>query len=169
MFKDFCNDKIYILKQDGSETGPHDSTFGDGKFVIFDESIDVDEGDFVDRPLPNGKRERFDIIEVKFANKFHDIPGHFDLEVRKQGRLITPESRQTVTNISVNNSQGFQIGDHDTQNIVDSFKEIVERIDNSNSNEEEKKEAKSKLKEFLSHPLTGKIIGSAIGGLIATL
>jgi hypothetical protein len=168
-FAELCNDTIYIRHQDDRTTGPLKVAFSKDKFTVFDPSLDVTEGDIVERPLPNGKAERYDIIHVHFSQGMMDaIPPSYDLQVSKQGSLV-PFQKPGVTNISISNSQGFQVGDHNTQNIVDSFKEMIQRIDNGSGTPEEKKEAKSRLRTFLEHPLTAAVVGAAAGGLLALL
>jgi hypothetical protein len=167
-FEELCNDTIYIRHQDGRTTGPLKTVFGQSKFTVFDETLDVSEGDIVERPLPNGKAERHDVVHVHFSQGLHEIPASYDLQVRKQGSLVQFQ-KPSVTNISISNSQGFQVGDHNTQNIIDSFKDMIERIERSSATPEEKKEAKSRLRAFLEHPLTSAIIGGAAGGLTGLL
>jgi len=167
-FAELCNEEIHIRHQNGSRTGPLKALFEKGKFSVFDGTLDVCEGDGIDRLLPNGKAERYDITEVHFEKQFHDIPGHVDMTVRKQGALV-PVGKSHVTNISITNSQGFQVGDHNTQNIVDSLKQVIERIEQSPGTPEEKKEAKSRLSTFLEHPLTSAVLGGAVGKLTELL
>jgi hypothetical protein len=167
-FEHLCNEQIHIRHKDGRESGPLKTVFGKGKFTVFDGSLVVTEGDLIDRPLPNGKAERYDVINVEYTHQFHQIPAHVDLSVRKQGALV-PFTKGKTVNINIHNSQGFQVGDHNTQNIVDSFKQIIERIEQGPGTVEEKAEAKSHLKAFLAHPLTSAIVGGAVGGLLGML
>lgn len=167
-FSEFCTDTVYIRHQDERTTGPLKVSFGQNKFTIYDATIDVAEGDIIERPLPNGKAERYDVVHVQFSQTFHDIPAHFELQVRKQGSLVQFQ-KPSVTNISISNSQGFQVGDHNTQSIVASFKDVIDRIERGAGTAEEKKEAKSRLKAFLEHPLTSAVIGGAVGGLTGLL
>src|SRR5688500_16469793 len=143
-FSELCNDTIYIRHGDGRATGPLKSAFSQNKFTIFDPTLDVSEGDIVERPLPNGKAERYDVVHVHYSQGLHAIPPSYELQVRKQGSLVQFH-KPSVTNISISNSQGFQVGDHNTQNIVDAFKQVIERIDKGPGTPEEKKEAKSRL------------------------
>ncbi len=167
-FNRLCNEEIHIRHKDGRVSGPLKAVFGKGKFTVFDGTLDVNEGDLIDRPLPNGKAERYDVLEVNFTHKFHSIPAHIDMEVRKQGALVQFDRAKTV-NIAIHNSQGFQVGDNNTQNIVDSLKQVVERIESAPGTLEEKEEVKSRLKLFLEHPLTSAVLGGAAGGLTELL
>ena len=163
-FSSLCNEEVHIKHADGRETGPCKTTFSNNKFTIFDETLDVSEGDVVDRPLPNGKAERYDVVEVNYQHKFHSIPAHASLKVRKQGALVPFMPAKTV-NISINNSQGVQVGDHNTQSITIALQELVQLIDSSDASLDEKTEVKSRLSKFLEHPLTTSIIGGVSGGL----
>jgi hypothetical protein len=167
-FANLCNEEIHIRHKDGRQSGPLKVVFGKGTFTIFDGSLDVSEGDCVDRPLPNGKAERYDVVRVEYTHKFHSIPAHIDLTVRKQGALVNFDKAKTV-NISISHSQGFQVGDYNTQNIVDSFKQVIERLAGGPGTPEEKAEAKSRLKAFLEHPLTSAIVGGATGALVGMI
>ena len=109
----------------------------------------------------------FKQVQVKVAevtNDFHGIPAHFEIKVRRQGAVI-PAPKSTVTNISISNSHGFQIGDHNIQSIVNSLKYVLKAIDESSAAPEAKAEAKSRLKAFLEHPLTSALLGGAVGSL----
>ena len=168
-FDELCKDTIVIRHQDGRTTGPLKAAFSSDTFRTLDDQLDVSEGDLIDRPLPNGKAERYDIVHVKFSQGLDAaIPPSFALLVHKQGSLVQ-YNEPPVTNISISNSQGFQIGDHNTQSIVDSFKQMIERIEQAPGTAEEKAEAKSRLRSFLEHPLTSAVVGGAVGGLTGLL
>jgi hypothetical protein len=167
-FTNLCNEEIHIRHKDGRQSGPFKAVFGKGKFTVFEGTLDVTEGDVIDRPLPNGKAERYDVTNVHYTQKFHAIPAHVDMTVSKQGALVNFDKARTV-NISIHNSQGFQVGDHNTQNIVDSFKQVIERLDQAPGTPAEKAEAKSRLKAFLEHPLTSAVVGGAVGGLVGMI
>lgn len=162
-----CNEEIYLVRG-GQQSGPYKATFQKGKFTIFDGTLVVDSGDLIDRPLPNGRAERYTITNVHFTHKFHSIPAHVELEVQKQGAQV-PFSKAKTVNINISGSHGFQIGDHNVQNIVDSFKQVIERIEQGPGTPAEKAEAKSRLKTFLEHPLTAAIVGGAAGALLPLL
>ena len=167
-FDKLCGDTINIRHKDGRVTGPLKVAFSKDIFTAFDETLDVAEDDIVERSLPNGKTELYDIIEVRFSKGLMQIPASFKLHVRKQGLRVQP-SEPSVTHISISNSQGFQVGNNNTQNIVDSFKEVIEQINKGPGTPEAKAEVKSRLRAFLEHPLTAAIIGGAVGGLTGLL
>lgn len=69
-------------------------------------------------------------------------------------------------NITINGAQSVQIGDHNTQNIINSFQALKNKIETSGAPEEEIEEAKSMLSKLISHPLVTSILGAAAGAVI---
>lgn len=167
-FEGLCTDQVYLIKPNGAKTGPYKVALSSDQVSIFDESLDVEESDTIMRKLPNGKPETYTVLEVNFTNKFHEIPACYNLKIRKDSSLVAHNKVQT-TNINISHSQGFQIGDHNVQNIVDSFQELIRRIDNSTASDTDKTEAKKQMQKFLEHPLVCSVLGSAIGSLLAML
>ena len=73
-FDELCKDTIVIRHQDGRTTGPLKAAFSSDTFRTLDDQLDVSEGDLIDRPLPNGEAERYDIAHVKFSQGLDTIP-----------------------------------------------------------------------------------------------
>jgi hypothetical protein len=167
-FDALCNETIHIHHKEGQVTGPLKASYGNGDFLVFDESLDVSEGDVIDRPLPNGKAERYDVVDVEYQQKFHGIPASVRMKVSKQGKKV-PFNSEKVTNVFIQNSHGFQVGDYNTQHIIESIKQVIELIDKTDASEAEKSEAKERLKAFLKHPITSAAVGGAVGGILSML
>jgi hypothetical protein len=68
--------------------------------------------------------------------------------------------------ITIQNAQSIQIGDNNTQNIINSIQVLKNHIESSTVSAEEKEEAKSLLSKFLSHPLVTSILGAAAGTIM---
>ena len=73
-----------------------------------------------------------------------------------------PSKQMTSNTFTFNNSNGIQIGNHNNQQLQITIKQLVEKIESSESSEAEKSEAKSLLNNFLCHPLVSAIIGGAM-------
>ena len=159
-------DQIYIEKGDGSRTGPYITTVSQESAIICNAQLDVNEGEHLIRPLPNGKEEVYLILSIEFKPKFHPIPPRFILKLQNT-RAIQP-ARPKHTTININNSSGIQVGDHNVINIQNALNELVQRIDGSSASQQEKVEAKSKLAAFLDHPLVGSVLGGVAGALVGT-
>ncbi len=167
-FEDLCTDEMTIQKASGGVLGPFKGTFRAGKAVIFEDELDVDEGDKILRELPGGKVESHTILEVQYSAQFQGIPPCYNLKIRKDTSLLNAMPT-AGSNIHITGSQGIQIGDHNTQNIISAFERIVSNIEEANVSEQDKQEAKGRLKAFLSHPLVAAILGAAAGGLASRL
>jgi hypothetical protein len=74
-----------------------------------------------------------------------------------------------VQNISVRNSQAFQIGNGNIQSFSFVIENIINQIEQANTSAEEKREAKSRLKAFLEHPLVTSVLGGLALELIKRL
>ena len=62
-----------------------------------------------------------------------------------------------------------QIGDGNTQNIVNAFEELISKVDSSDATPSEKEEAKGLLKTLFSNPTFSSILGGATAGLLGLL
>ena len=126
---------------------------------------DVEEGDIVLRMLPNGKEERNRVTKATFLNVgAAGLGPHYQIKYEKGSSNM---GKPPVQNINITGAQSVQVGDHNTQNIVNSIEALVQKIESSSSSPEEKQEAKHLLGQFLAHPLTASILGGATGGLIS--
>lgn len=164
---DLLGDEVFIESPSGERAGPVKASVQGNKVFINDQTLVIEEGGKILRPLPNGKSESHSILQVDF----HKDPSggdlsHYEIKTRKESSLVPTPS---ATTINITNSQGIQIGDGNIQNIVASFEMLAEAIESADCSEEEKADAKSKLKALLSHPLTTAILGSAAGKLITML
>ena len=167
-FEELCNETIHIKHADGRETGPYKATFHESKFTVYDGTLDVVGGDLIDRPLPNGKAERYNVSHVDYTHEFHEIPATTQMTVRKQGALVQFEPARTV-NISINNSQGIQLGDGNLMNLDITLGELASRIDSSEGSEEDKAELRTRISKLIEHPLTASILGGIAGGATGLL
>lgn len=132
-----------------------------------DASVDVDDGDTVERELPNSKIETYKVLEAEFTKGLHSIPDSWQLHVRKEGSL-RPKGDRT-TNIRIENAQAIQIGDHNQQNVSSVLQSLVTAIDDSAAKPEVKQEAKSRLAEFLKHPAVTATLGAGAAALVKSL
>lgn len=164
MFNSFPNEIVKIEKQDGSIVGPYKAIFGK-KTTFTSVEIDIDDGDILVRQLPGGKTERYVISETTFDQGLISIPPHWTCTTTKASIANAPKA---APNIVIHSAHGVQIGDNNTQNIINYIQALQEKIDSSNAPDKEKAEAKSRLANFLEHPLVTTLLGvsaTAILGL----
>lgn len=166
-FASMQKDIVTIVKQDGRRLGPYQTNVGAKGAKIFQDELDIDVDDFLERVLPGNKIELHTVTDVHYAPGLHGIGPHWTLKLRKGPAKSSAPIKQTTINIS--NSTGFQVGDHNTLHIEQGVSELIARIDQSGRSEAEKNEAKKGVADMLKHPLVTSILGSAVGGLVKLL
>ena len=152
-----------IEKPDGRLVGPYKAVFAGKSIIIWDVQADIDEGDTILRTLPNGKVERSYVIEAKFFQGMSSIQAHYQIKFTKGN---STSMQKPSHNITIHGAQSIQIGDHNTQNILNSIQSLKNQIESSDSSHQEKEEAKSLLANFLAHPLVTTILGVAAGAVV---
>tara|TARA_R110002033_G_scaffold143340_1_gene181507 strand:- start:310 stop:798 length:489 start_codon:yes stop_codon:yes gene_type:complete len=153
-----------VEKPNGDILGPYSAMFAGKIIIIDDQKADVEEGDSILRLLPNGKDERNYVTEATFYSMSIGRMGpHYQIKFKKGG---APVEHKPVQNFHINNAQSIQIGDFNTQNVVNSFEALVKKIESSSASPDEKAEAKSLLSKFLTHPVVVSVLGAAVGAVI---
>ena len=163
------NDEVYIVSPGGERCGPVKASVQRNKVYIFDESIVIEEGGKILRPLPSGKCESHTILQVDFhkAKARRGMKAsHYEITTRKDSSLVDASSKTTI---QISHSQGIQIGDGNVQNIVASLEQLIRAIDSADADNFKKDEAKNALKNFLKHPLVASVLGGAAGGVLSLL
>ncbi len=171
-FPPLQNDTVYIEKVDGSRSGAFKTAISSKNgfsATIFESELDVKEGWKLIRPLPRGKEESYTILEAIYNPGLHTIPPHWTLKLKKDLSMLNKPSVPNSTTINISNSEGFQIGDNNVQNIEKSLFYLIEKIKTSDATETEKAEAKCLLKQLLQNPAVAAVLGGATSGLIGLL
>ena len=165
------NDTVYIENQNGNRTGPYKSAIGTQNGLsasIFQTSLNVEEGCKLVRMLPNGKEERYTVLEVNYSPGLSSIPPNWKLKLSKDSSLVQHRKEPTTT-INISNSQGIQIGDHNIQNITNSIASLIEMIESSAIEPMQKEEARGLLQKLLANPAVAAVLGGATSGLLGLL
>ncbi|KAA9153129.1 hypothetical protein F3K36_32280 [Delftia sp. BR1] len=165
-----ANDEVFIIKEDASRLGPYKATVTANVVVIATANLDVTEGDYVARQLPNGKEEMYLITSADFHRQISSLPAHYQLKVRKNTLIsAAPPPSQAAPTFNFHNSTGIQIGNHNVQHIQAVLAELAAKIDDAPVPEEQKVEAKSRLLAFLEHPATVAVLGGMASGLMGAM
>ena len=159
-------DTVFIEKSDGSRIGPFKTAVSGGSATIFDSKLDVNDGELLIRPLPNGKEEKYLILSAEYSPGLASIPPHFSLKLQKTTAVQPATSKHTTVNI--NHSTGIQVGDNNVINIQNALNELIQKIESAPASQQDKAEAKSRLSAFLAHPLVGSVLGGIAGGLVGS-
>jgi hypothetical protein len=167
MMSMLTQEEIKVRKKDGSIKEGYQVAFTATTIFVSNISADIQEGDVVIRKLPNGNEDLHYITKVNYYSSKTGFPEHYQLKFTK----APPEQKmeKKVQNINFHGTPNVQIGDHNTQNIINVFNDLIQKIESSSASEAEKKAAKSLLGEFLKHPLVISILGSVAGAAIGLL
>lgn len=163
-FASMHTDRVWLVKTDGRRLGPYNTRIGP-KATIFEVDLDVDEGDHLERPLPNGKVEIHRIVECDYSRGLPGIGPHWSLTLRKGPEKEKPQMKHTTVNI--HNSTGIQVGDHNTQHIEQAITDLLKKLEESGAPREQIEQAKGNIAKMLEHPLVSAVLGSGVGALIS--
>lgn len=151
-------DEARVEKKDGSILGPYKALFPGGTIFLLDEKADVEEGDVILRELPSGKDARCIVTAATFYR--HGVAGmgpHYQIKYRNGGRS---EMQKPGHTINIHGAQSIQVGDYNTQNIVNFFETLITKIESADRPAAQKEEAKDMLRKLLEHPAVVSVIGA---------
>jgi len=165
------NDQIFLEIRGGEPRGPFGASVQGNKIFTEETSVDFEEEQIVFRKLPSGRPERYKITNAHWAEGMG--MSHWQLDVVKVDSQGLPKgsggSRAAGSTINISGSTGIQIGNDNTQNLIQSLNAVLEAIDQSDSPEGEKKTVRSIINDLVSHPLFTAIAGGVAGGITGTL
>jgi hypothetical protein len=100
MLEMLTNDPLILRKGDGTVHKFRGRVTG-GKLTTFESTLPCSEGDTVERELPNGQVDKFEILDTGFQHGLPpEIGPHFQMKVRKiTDRIGPPAPPGTITNI----------------------------------------------------------------------
>jgi hypothetical protein len=121
--------------------------------------------------MSNKKEEFYIVTECNFQEAIKGFPPRYVLKIHKGDKVLTQNPLPPVhhTTYNITGSQGFQAGNQNTQNITDSFNELIQRVESSSVSAKEKEEAKGLIKKTLDNPLVAAILGGVVSGATGLL
>ena len=168
MLQRLMTDNVFFENDRGERIGPFKTKFGNSDITVFDDKLVVKEGDVVIQPLPNGTEDRFVITDTNFSSGLGPVPPFYTINIVKESKQQRKEKLAANTTFHINNSN-VQVGDGNVQNIVNSFEQLVQEIDNSSSTPDQKEEAKGLLKSLITNPTVAAVLGGAVSGLLGIM
>ncbi|TCP74092.1 RIP homotypic interaction motif (RHIM)-containing protein [Pseudomonas putida] len=159
-------DVVYFVKN-GIRQGPFECRFNN-PLRVFDETLAFSEGDKIIRVLPGGSEMTYTIVHVDFSSGLQTIKPHYIYTHQKDTSLMS-SGKTTTNNITINSSNGIQIGDHNIQNLEVAMRDVLTAIENADAPREEKEEARNRLHKFLEHPLVVAAVGAAVPAAIGLM
>lgn len=140
ILSNFPTEKVKIIKQDLSVIDGIDALVDNLKIFIEDASVDVQEGDIIERILPSGAKEQFSVIDRGFYRGMHGIPDHYQITVERpstdkkdtKGQIINQYiiSNTDKVNIhSTDNSTIYQLNSNELS-IMETLRVLAKGLDN---------------------------------------
>jgi len=122
VFSDLENDTIRVIKADGQQLpNEYKCVVSKNGIQTFDVSIDVEEGDFIERLLSNGKIEKYLVSESQYSEGMPPtIPPFYKFKVSnvKSVPNASPAGATTVYHVSGNNARVLNHSVDHSSNIV---------------------------------------------------
>jgi len=123
VFSQFLIDKIKIVKKDNSYTSPEIRAQVDkDKINVHCEDIpagiDIEDGDFIDRVLPNDRLERYLVIDAGYKAAWQVFPERYECRVRKSNQVINAPKAHVTYNVSGHNTRIFNHSVDNSSNTV---------------------------------------------------
>lgn len=161
------NDFVYLNRTDGESHGPYRCGFTAPDLHLSYSELDVEDGDTLIRELPGGKVATYLVDSWEYYAPFGGIPASYKLTLVKAGREAASASApvSTTNHITIQNSQGIQIGDNNVQQLTAAVENLVAALNAMHAPEEEKREATNKLRELLENPLVQRVARIAVSTL----
>ena len=165
---DFYTEEIQFRSPDGTLSSPFSASFGRNdqggrRFRIREVDVRFDEKYLIERSVPGGRIEEYEIVETRHSSgKPPIIPPSQIFEVEKIG---SKTARQSATTININQADAVQIGDHNVQQIGEGLRSLIEAIDRTDVPEADKADARNRIEGLLTHPAVVAVVGGGAGEL----
>lgn len=123
----FPYEDLTLVKQSGEKVDKPISACVHKTIEIDDMSLDIDEGDYLIRTLPNNKQEILLITSRDFIHQLEDIPAHYSISYKKVKDMHETPQTGTISNhgntISINapNAEKIVLGSIDNSRSNDTY------------------------------------------------
>lgn len=143
MLSNFPTEQVRIIKQDSSVIENIEALVDREVVHIENVSINIEEGDIIERTLPTGSKEQYLVIDRGFYRGMHGIPSHYEVKVEKQTAYTKISKGAVINQYHITNADKVNIQSTDnstTYNITAddiSLMDRLRRIANGLENEQE--------------------------------
>lgn len=82
-----AGDAVALVKQNGTRTEGVKAVVKSNEITIFDTSLDVEEGDSIERRLPSGRVDLYTVLDTGFNPGLSPVPPFYSMKVRKESAI----------------------------------------------------------------------------------
>lgn len=121
MLSAFPTEKVKIIKQNSSDFEVVDGLVDQKMIHIEDVSVNIEEGDIIERTLPSGSKEQYLVIDRGFFRGIGGIPSHYEVKVEKQTSYTKVNGGSVINQYHITNAEKVNIQSTDnstTYNIT---------------------------------------------------
>jgi hypothetical protein len=101
MFDDMMNDVISVLKPDGRRFDRLKSVVERDAIIFDDVNVPLEEGDHIERQLPGGRTELYEVLDSGFNRGGGGIPDFYHAKVRKTTSRLPRHGAGTTTHVTM--------------------------------------------------------------------
>ena len=117
MLQPFMTEKVVLRKKNG-ERHEFRANVQPTKIMTDQANLLVEEGDFIERALPNGMVETYFVTDRRFYASFQGIPAHYQMKVRKESARDATRKPAAAQIYTIRGSPNARITIQSTDNSV---------------------------------------------------
>lgn len=110
----FQTEKVKIIKADFSVIEGVEALVESEKIFVDDATINIEEGDIIERVLPSGAKEQYLVTNRGFHKGAQGIPDHYQITVEKQSAYTKIGRGQVVNQYNITNAEKVNIHSTDS-------------------------------------------------------
>lgn len=152
-------DKVFFEDKNGIRSGPYKTRFGTDRITVFQEELNVAEGDRVIQPLADGTEQIYIVDAVAYGAARRNVPGHYSITIVKEAASPTLDISVANTEVDVHVSN-VMVGNINNESIAALIQSLAEGIENADFPTDRKDEAKRLLHALIAHPVVAAVLGA---------
>jgi hypothetical protein len=134
MLRNFMKDTVALIKPSGERIDGIRAAVTPGKVFIDNGGLPLEEGDTLERALPNGLVERYRVLDRGYFAAFHGQAAHYQAKVEKESAPRPRSTGSIVYNVSGPNARINVHSSDNSTNVVNVapaqlFKQLVAAIE----------------------------------------
>jgi hypothetical protein len=141
MFNHFPQSEVTIVAPDGTVRSAEKGILDSKQVTIQNVKAIINVGDEIRRKLPNGTEEAFEVVDPVYHERFHAIPAHYQVKIRRKGTFPAGTGGHFTFHLNGPNAR-VNFASHDqSQNITagnDAFVKLKGRIESALPDSEER-------------------------------
>lgn len=149
-------DKVFFEDKNGIRIGPYKTKFGTERITVFQDELNVAEGDCVIQPLPDGTEQIYMVEAIAYSAGRRNIPGHFIISIAREAASTMPGTSMTSAGIDLHGANAA-VGNNN-ENIPALVQSLAEGIENTSFPADLKDEAKRLLRTLIEHPVVAAVL-----------